>query len=42
MKGFTAVIVRGHGVAEVLPIAGILLLFALVFFSVGLWRFRYE
>jgi ABC-2 type transport system permease protein len=42
MKGFTAVIVRGHGVAEVLPIAGILLLFALVFFSAGLWRFRYE
>lgn len=42
MKGFTGVIARGHGVAEVLPIAGVLLLFALVFFGVGLWRFRYE
>lgn len=42
MKGFTGVIVRGHGVAEVLPVVGVLLLFALVFFAVGLWRFRYE
>jgi ABC-2 type transport system permease protein len=42
MKGFTGVIARGHGVAEVLPVAGVLLLFAVVFFGVGLWRFRYE
>jgi ABC-2 type transport system permease protein len=42
MKGFTGVIVRGYGVAETLPIVGVLLLFAVVFFGLGLWRFRYE
>jgi ABC-2 type transport system permease protein len=42
MKGFTGVITRGHGVAEILPVAGVLLLFAVIFFGVGLWRFRYE
>lgn len=42
MKGFTAVIVRGQSAVEILPVAGILLLFALVFLAIGLWRFRYE
>lgn len=42
MLGFTDVIVRGQGVAGVLPEAGILLGFALLFFGVGIWRFRYE
>ena len=42
MIGFNDVIVRGQGVADVLPEVGILLGFALVFFVVGIWRFRYE
>ncbi len=42
MIGFNDVIVRGQGVAGVLPEVGILLGFALVFFVAGIWRFRYE
>lgn len=42
MTGFINVIVRGQGVAEVLPQAGVLLGFAVVFFIIGVWRFRYE
>lgn len=42
MKGFTGVIVRGHGVVEVLPVVAVLLLFTFIFFTLGLWRFRYE
>ena len=42
MQGFNDVIVRGLGVSEVLPEAGMLLLFALVFFTVGLWRLKLE
>lgn len=42
MLGFNDVIVRGQDLAGVLPEAGILLGFALVFFVVGIWRFRYE
>jgi hypothetical protein len=36
------VIVRGRGLVEVLPEAGVLLAFAAAFFAVGIWRFRYE
>jgi ABC-2 type transport system permease protein len=42
MLGFKAVIVRGAGVADVLPYAGVLLGFAVVFFAAGIWRFRFE
>jgi ABC-2 type transport system permease protein len=42
MIGFSNVLVRGQGVAGVWPQAAILLGFALVFFVVGIWRFRYE
>jgi ABC-2 type transport system permease protein len=42
MIGFNDVLVRGQGVAGVLPETGILLSFALLFFAVGIWRFRYE
>jgi ABC-2 type transport system permease protein len=42
MSGLTDVIVRGKGVADILPATGILLAFALVFFMVGIWRLRYE
>lgn len=42
MIGFNNVLVRGQGVVGVWPQATILLGFALLFFVVGIWRFRYE
>lgn len=42
MKGFTDVVLRGHGLVEILPTAGVLLGFAVAFFIVGVKRFRYE
>ncbi|WKZ47422.1 MAG: ABC transporter permease [Anaerolineales bacterium] len=42
MQGLLDLLLRGAGVAEILPEAGVLILFAGVFFSVGVLRFRYE
>jgi ABC-2 type transport system permease protein len=42
MQGMLDLGVRHGGVADILPEAGVLLVFALVFFSVGVMRFRYE
>jgi ABC-2 type transport system permease protein len=42
MEGLTDLVLRGQGLAEVLPKAGVLIGFAAVFFVVGVWRFRYE
>jgi len=42
MTGFSDVILRGQGVQQVLPEVGMLLLFAAVFFTVGLARLRFE
>jgi len=42
MQGFQDIIVRGLGLAAVLPSAALLLLFGAVYLSIGLWRFRYE
>ncbi len=42
MRGFTDVIVRGQGVAEIGLEAAVLCTFAVVFFVVGVARFRYE
>ncbi len=42
MRGFTDVIVRGQGPSGVLLECGVLLAFALLFLSIGVWRFRYE
>jgi ABC-2 type transport system permease protein len=42
MRGMLGIVLRGQGLAAVLPIAGVLLAFAAVFFAVGIWRFRYE
>ncbi len=41
MLGFNDVLVRGAGVTAVLPEVGVLLGFALVFFIIGIWRFKY-
>lgn len=42
MDGLLAIVLRGEGLNGILPDALVLLGFALVFFGVGIWRFRYE
>jgi ABC-2 type transport system permease protein len=42
MTGFNDVILRGKGVVDVLPIAGVLRGFSVVFFAVGIRRLRFE
>ena len=42
MSAMTDITMRGQGVVDILPEAGVLLAFAAAFFLVGLWRFRYE
>ncbi len=42
MNAMTDITMRGQGLVDILPEAGVLLAFAAVFFVVGLWRFRYE
>jgi ABC-2 type transport system permease protein len=42
MIGFNDVILRGQGVAGILPVVGVLIAFAAVFFSLGIWRLRFE
>ncbi|MGB8984716.1 MAG: ABC transporter permease [Anaerolineales bacterium] len=42
MQGMLDLLLRGGGLPEVLPEVGVLLAFAAIFFSVGVWRFRYE
>ena len=42
MQGMLDLVLRGGGLRDILPEAGVLLGFAAIFFSVGVWRFRYE
>jgi len=42
MQGMLDLVLRGGGLVDVLPEAGVLLGFAVLFFSVGVLRFRYE
>ena len=42
MQGLLDIVLRGRGLAAILPEAGVLLAFALVFFVVGILRFKYE
>lgn len=42
MRGMLDILLRGQGVVGILPIAGILFGFALVFFMIGILRFKYE
>ena len=42
MQGMLDLVLRGQGLAAVLPEVGVLLGFAMVFFGVGVWRFKYE
>ncbi|NMB68878.1 MAG: ABC transporter permease [Chloroflexi bacterium] len=42
MQGMLDIVLRGQGLSAVLPEAAVLLGFAVVFYAVGIWRFRYE
>ena len=42
MQGLLDIVLRGQGLAAILPEAGVLLGFALIFFIVGILRFKYE
>lgn len=42
MDGFQNIVVRGLGFSSVLLPAGVLLLYALAFFGLALWRFKFE
>ena len=42
MQGMLDLVLRGGGLTDVLPEAAVLLGFAVIFFSIGVWRFRYE
>ncbi|GAB4454573.1 MAG: ABC transporter permease [Anaerolineales bacterium] len=42
MQGMLDLVLRGKGLVDILPEAGVLLGFAVVFFTVGVLRFRYE
>lgn len=42
MEGLNGLMLQGFGLTEVLPLAGVLLGFAVVFFLVGVWRYRFE
>lgn len=42
MQGMLDLILRGGRLPDILPNAFVLLGFAVIFFSVGVWRFRYE
>ena len=42
MQGMLDLLLRGGGLRDILPEAAVLLGFAAIFFSLGVWRFRYE
>jgi ABC-2 type transport system permease protein len=42
MQGLLDLLLRGGGLINILPEAGVLLGFAIIFFTVGVWRFRFE
>lgn len=42
MQGLLDLLLRGHGLLDILPNAVVLLCFAAFFFAIGVWRFRFE
>ena len=42
MQGMLDLVLRGGGLQDILPEAAVLCGFAILFFSAGIWRFRYE
>ena len=42
LDAYQDLLVRGYGLLEVLPKVGGLVAFAIIFFAIGIWRFRFE
>lgn len=42
LEAYQDLLVRGYGLFEILPKIGVLAAFAVVFFAIGVWRFRFE
>ncbi len=42
INAFTDIIVRGQGLADVTQQIGVLAIFAVLFFAIGAWRFRFD
>jgi ABC-2 type transport system permease protein len=42
LDAYQDLLVRGYGLLEVLPKVGGLAAFAIVFFAIGVWQFRFE
>jgi ABC-2 type transport system permease protein len=42
MQGFLDIAVRGQGLGGVLQESAMLLGFAVIFFAIGVWRFKFE
>jgi len=42
LDAYQDLLVRGYGLTDVLPKVGVMAAFALVFFAIGVWRFRFE
>ncbi len=42
LEAYQDLLVRGYGLQEVLPKVGAMAAFAIAFFSIGVWRFRFE
>jgi len=42
MQGLLTLVLRGGGLIDILPATGFLLGFAVILFSIGVMRFRYE
>jgi ABC-2 type transport system permease protein len=42
LEAYRDLLVRGYGLFEILPKVGVLAAFAVVFFAIGVWRFRFE
>lgn len=42
LSAYQDILVRGYGIAQILPACGALLLFAAVFFGIAVWKFKWD
>lgn len=42
LQAYVDLIVRGYGLAQVLPAVGVLVAFSVVFLVIGVWRFKFD
>ena len=42
ISAYQDILVRGYGIAQILPACGALLLFAAVFFGIAVWKFKWD